>query len=204
MSFEQIQFQVQKEQLDQKLAVQKLGQEFMISINPNSQYDQLGPHISRENIGVIILQANPWTGCMEDIFVQMGTRYLEKSRQNEKDLNICDRSLYLYDYKLSEFLMDFPENIYLILNLNFFAPSECPDMSQPIPGGPQYWTGLFLIEKLMRTLNIEWVDLYGYDPLLSKLSESFILQLIRKIMIYKQISASKPRLKPFMNQFTNN
>ncbi|PIE74827.1 MAG: agmatinase [Deltaproteobacteria bacterium] len=102
-----------------------------------------------------------------DIF-QIGVRSLsfyEKNLRESLNIKYLD-AIDIYKKGLPEnlFSFDFPENIYLTIDVDGFDPSVIPATGTPEPGGLLWYDGLEIIKKIAREKNIIGFDLVELSP----------------------------------------
>ncbi|MFC1617433.1 agmatinase [Candidatus Margulisiibacteriota bacterium] len=81
-----------------------------------------------------------------------------------KIMHVTDKDIYYSNYDLPKLLNNLPEKIYLTIDLDFFSPAVIPGLGTPVPGGPDWWTGLSIIRQIFNSKDVVAADIVELCP----------------------------------------
>ncbi len=140
---------------------------------------------SRSDVGVVQMDAhadlrdtydgNPLNhGCVMKRIIDMGCRTLGvgiRSMSEEEAVYIRDNSLPIVTAREVMAgtgwygkLADFPEHIYLTIDLDYFDPADVPSVGTPEPGGPGWYQSVAFLQHLFATKHVVAADIVELMP----------------------------------------
>lgn len=110
---------------------------------------------------------------------QFGIRSLcreEALLQKENPRITCTTGRALYDHGIPEPVLplDFPQDIYISFDIDFFDPSLVPATGTPEPGGSLWWDTVALLEAICRGRRVRGFDLVELAPVPAMHASDFI------------------------------
>lgn len=101
---------------------------------------------------------------------------------------LTDRQLWERGYRISDMLSVLPEDVYLTIDLDFFSPAEIPATGTPVPGGPPWWEGLWVIQQVFQHKKVIGMDIVELMPLSHDSRSDFAAaHLLYKCLAYRHI-----------------
>jgi len=140
---------------------------------------------SRSDVGVVQMDAhadlrdtyegNPLShACVMRRVIDMGCRTMGvgiRSMSEDEAVYIRDNALPIVtarDVMIGKGwyskLDDFPENIYLTIDLDYFDPADVPSVGTPEPGGPGWYQTVAFLQHLFATKNVVGADIVELMP----------------------------------------
>ncbi len=140
---------------------------------------------SRSAVGVVQMDAhadlrdtydgNPLShACVMRRIIDMGCRTLGvgiRSMSQDEAVYIRDNALPIVTAReiiagtdWYGMLADFPENIYLTIDLDYFDPADVPSVGTPEPGGPGWYQSVAFLQYLFATKNVVAADIVELMP----------------------------------------
>ncbi len=140
---------------------------------------------SRSDVGVVQMDAhadlrdtydgNPLShACVMRRIIDMGCRTMGvgiRSMSEDEAVYIRDNALPIVtarDVMIGKSwyskLDDFPENIYLTIDLDYFDPADVPSVGTPEPGGPGWYQTVAFLQHLFATKNVVGADIVELMP----------------------------------------
>jgi agmatinase len=156
-----------------------IGGEHTISLGP------VRAAHSRSDVGVVQMDAhadlrdtydgNPLNhACVMRRIIDMGCRTLGvgiRSMSEEEAVYISDNSLPIVTARevmtgtgWYDRLADFPEHIYLTIDLDYFDPTDVPSVGTPEPGGPSWYQSVAFLQHLFATKHVVAADIVELMP----------------------------------------
>lgn len=128
---------------------------------------------AHEDLGLSIFQFGVRALCREEM------RY-----RREQKIDFLDAAVFHRD-GIEAFVLpdDFPETVYLTLDVDGFDPSVIRATGTPVPGGPGWYDTLLIIEKAITGRHVVGFDVVELAPRADDLASSFAAaQLVYTVM----------------------